>query len=167
MKIFLKNKRDGFQKIPGGRAFGINWVVESADKKALLKLKPLYEKLRMAEDAKVRVSTALSGSAAYMGRVNPYPSDIDFTEIVMVKASGLKEAANIFVGKLLGITALGFYQMAYRISNMPATEVTQIISEVMFPAKKPPLPLNLNNPPMYPTTVASSLSRSGCPIAPR
>lgn len=41
---------------------------------------------------------------------------------------------NIFVGKLLGIAALGFYQMAYQISNMPATEITHAISQVTFPA---------------------------------
>jgi len=39
-----------------------------------------------------------------------------------------------FVGKLLGATALGFYQLAYRISNMPATEITHVISQVSFPA---------------------------------
>ena len=41
---------------------------------------------------------------------------------------------DIFVGKLLGVTALGFYQIAYRISNMPATEITHVISQVTFPA---------------------------------
>jgi len=41
---------------------------------------------------------------------------------------------DIFVGKLLGTTALGFYQLAYRISNMPATEITHVISQVTFPA---------------------------------
>lgn len=40
---------------------------------------------------------------------------------------------DILVGKLVGVTALGFYQMAYKISNMPATEVTHVISQVMFP----------------------------------
>jgi lipopolysaccharide exporter len=39
-----------------------------------------------------------------------------------------------FVGKFLGATMLGFYQMAYRISNMPATEITHVISQVSFPA---------------------------------
>ena len=38
------------------------------------------------------------------------------------------------MGKLLGVTALGFYQLAYRISNMPATEITHVISRVTFPA---------------------------------
>jgi lipopolysaccharide exporter len=39
-----------------------------------------------------------------------------------------------FVGRILGITALGFYQMAYHLSNAPATEITHMISRVMFPA---------------------------------
>ena len=41
---------------------------------------------------------------------------------------------SVLVGKLLGVTMLGFYQMAYRISNMPATEITHVISQVTFPA---------------------------------
>ena len=41
---------------------------------------------------------------------------------------------DIFVGKVLGATALGFYQMAYRISNLPATDVTHVISQITFPA---------------------------------
>ncbi len=41
---------------------------------------------------------------------------------------------DIFVGKLLGVATLGFYQMAYRISNVPTTEITHVISQVPFPA---------------------------------
>ena len=41
---------------------------------------------------------------------------------------------DILVGKILGVTALGFYQMAYLISNLPATEITHVISKVTFPA---------------------------------
>jgi O-antigen/teichoic acid export membrane protein len=41
---------------------------------------------------------------------------------------------DIFVGKILGVTALGFYQMAYLLSNLPATEITHVISQVTFPA---------------------------------
>jgi O-antigen/teichoic acid export membrane protein len=41
---------------------------------------------------------------------------------------------DIFVGKILGITALGIYQMAYLISNLPASEITHVISHVTFPA---------------------------------
>jgi len=40
---------------------------------------------------------------------------------------------DIFVGKMLGVTALGLYQMAYLISNLPATEITHVISQVTFP----------------------------------
>ncbi|MCK5466094.1 lipopolysaccharide biosynthesis protein [Candidatus Parcubacteria bacterium] len=41
---------------------------------------------------------------------------------------------DIFVGKLLGVTALGFYQFAYSISNAPATGITHVISKITFPA---------------------------------
>ncbi|RKY46101.1 MAG: lipopolysaccharide biosynthesis protein, partial [Candidatus Neomarinimicrobiota bacterium] len=41
---------------------------------------------------------------------------------------------DISVGRLLGSAALGFYQMAYRISNMPATEITYVIASIAFPA---------------------------------
>ena len=38
------------------------------------------------------------------------------------------------VGVLLSSTTLGFYQMAYRLSNAPATEISNVISGVAFPA---------------------------------
>lgn len=44
------------------------------------------------------------------------------------------EGDDAFVGWLLGAASLGLYQYAYRLSNAPATEFTQIISRVMFPA---------------------------------
>lgn len=40
---------------------------------------------------------------------------------------------DILVGKLLSVTALGYYQMAYLISNLPATQITHVISQVTFP----------------------------------
>lgn len=46
----------------------------------------------------------------------------------------IMQGDDIFVGKFLGATMLGFYQMAYRISNLPATEITHVISQVTFPA---------------------------------
>jgi len=46
----------------------------------------------------------------------------------------ITQGDDIFVSKILGTTALGFYQLAYRISNMPATEITHVISQVTFPA---------------------------------
>ena len=41
---------------------------------------------------------------------------------------------DVIVGKILGITALGYYQMAYTFSNLPATEITQAISRIALPA---------------------------------
>jgi len=46
----------------------------------------------------------------------------------------ITQGDDIFVGKMLGVAALGFYQMAYLISNLPATEITHVISQVTFPA---------------------------------
>lgn len=46
----------------------------------------------------------------------------------------ITQGDDAFVGKLLGAAVLGLYQMAYRISNMPATEITHVISQVTFPA---------------------------------
>jgi O-antigen/teichoic acid export membrane protein len=46
----------------------------------------------------------------------------------------ITQGDDIFVGKILGVTALGLYQMAYLISNLPATEITHVISQVTFPA---------------------------------
>jgi len=41
---------------------------------------------------------------------------------------------DVFVGRFLGVTALGFYQMAYKLSSLPATEISQVIAQVTFPA---------------------------------
>ena len=41
---------------------------------------------------------------------------------------------NLFVSKFLGPTSLGFYQMAYTVSNTVATEINRPVSTVMFPA---------------------------------
>ena len=41
---------------------------------------------------------------------------------------------NAIVGRYAGQAALGYYQFAYNISNMPATQITSIVSQVMFPA---------------------------------
>jgi O-antigen/teichoic acid export membrane protein len=38
------------------------------------------------------------------------------------------------VGRVVGATMLGFYQLARRISNVPATEIAHVISAVTFPA---------------------------------
>ncbi|WP_241768275.1 lipopolysaccharide biosynthesis protein [Haloferax sp. ATB1] len=41
---------------------------------------------------------------------------------------------DVFIGWFFSASALGLYQLAYRFSNAPATEVTQVISRVAFPA---------------------------------
>jgi O-antigen/teichoic acid export membrane protein len=46
----------------------------------------------------------------------------------------LNEGDDIFVGKLLGTDALGIYRMAFLYGNLPATEITHVISTIMFPA---------------------------------
>lgn len=46
----------------------------------------------------------------------------------------ITQGDDIFIGKILGATMLGLYQLAYKLSNTPATEITNVISDVMFPA---------------------------------
>jgi lipopolysaccharide exporter len=46
----------------------------------------------------------------------------------------LTEGDDLFLGKVLGVTALGFYQMAYRISNLPASQIQGVVTEVTYPA---------------------------------
>jgi lipopolysaccharide exporter len=41
---------------------------------------------------------------------------------------------NALVGKVMGVTSLGYYSAAYRFGNEPAEYVRKITSEVMFPA---------------------------------
>lgn len=45
----------------------------------------------------------------------------------------ITQGDDVFIGRMLGATALGFYQIAYLISNLPATQVTHLFSEVAFP----------------------------------
>lgn len=44
-----------------------------------------------------------------------------------------REIDDMAVGKFLGETSLGLYQVAYKISTLPITELSQIISKVTFP----------------------------------
>ncbi len=84
--------------------------------------------------------------ASYL--VHPYRPRVEFE---LTKAKGLyrfgiwvftlsaltflvTQGDDIFVGKLLGATALGLYQMAYGLSSAPATEIATVISQVAFPA---------------------------------
>jgi PST family polysaccharide transporter/lipopolysaccharide exporter len=56
-----------------------------------------------------------------------------------ITASGLlvyliNEGDDFFVGWFIGAGALGIYQISYRFSNAPATEITHVVSSVAFPA---------------------------------
>ncbi|WP_418284994.1 lipopolysaccharide biosynthesis protein [Halorubrum sp. DTA46] len=44
------------------------------------------------------------------------------------------EGDDAFVGWFLSATALGFYQYAYRLADLPASEVSGVISKITFPA---------------------------------
>lgn len=45
----------------------------------------------------------------------------------------ITQGDDIFVALFLGTTALGLYQMAYKFSNLPATQITHTISQVSYP----------------------------------
>lgn len=46
----------------------------------------------------------------------------------------LTQGDDIFVLKMAGASALGFYRMAYMLSEMPATEISHVISSITYPA---------------------------------
>ncbi|EMA44819.1 lipopolysaccharide biosynthesis protein [Halococcus saccharolyticus] len=46
----------------------------------------------------------------------------------------LNQGDDAFIGWFLSASVLGFYQLAFRFSNAPATEITHTISNVVFPA---------------------------------
>jgi len=45
----------------------------------------------------------------------------------------INEGDDIIVGRMLGIHWLGHYRMAYKWSNMPATEITNTLGRITFP----------------------------------
>jgi O-antigen/teichoic acid export membrane protein len=46
----------------------------------------------------------------------------------------LTQGDNAVVGRMLGTTALGYYNFAYRLANLPTTSITHVIGQVAFPA---------------------------------
>lgn len=46
----------------------------------------------------------------------------------------IQSGDDLFVGWLLTATALGFYRLAFQFGNAPATEVSNVIQSVIFPA---------------------------------
>jgi O-antigen/teichoic acid export membrane protein len=47
---------------------------------------------------------------------------------------GITKLDNVFVGRVLGSEPLGFYDFAYNQANLPATHISRIIGQVLFPA---------------------------------
>ena len=46
----------------------------------------------------------------------------------------ITQGDNAFVGKMLGVTFLGLYQMAYLLSHLPSSEISFVMSQVIYPA---------------------------------
>jgi lipopolysaccharide exporter len=46
----------------------------------------------------------------------------------------LTQGDDAYIGKMLGSEALGFYQLAYRLSNLPATSISHVLNQVTLPA---------------------------------
>jgi len=44
-----------------------------------------------------------------------------------------QEGDTVVVGKLLGAQSLGIYQMAYKFSTLPISEITDVVNKVVFP----------------------------------
>jgi len=65
-----------------------------------------------------------------------------------------------FLAKVLGVTALGIYQMAFTIGNYPASEITGVVSKVMFPtyAKLQTFPQKLGDTYLRTITFVTLLS---------
>lgn len=40
---------------------------------------------------------------------------------------------NVIIGKIMGVASLGIYQMAYKISILPISEISDVINKVIFP----------------------------------
>lgn len=46
----------------------------------------------------------------------------------------LNQGDDVFLGKVLGASALGYYQMAYMVISAPTTQLTHVVMRVTFPA---------------------------------
>jgi len=45
----------------------------------------------------------------------------------------IRNIDDFFVGRMLGTVSLGIYQFSYRIANIPATNITNVLGKVLFP----------------------------------
>lgn len=60
-----------------------------------------------------------------------YAKHIGGSQILVFFITNIDDA---FVARLNGAAALGLYGLAYKLSNMPATEISKIVAQVTFPA---------------------------------
>lgn len=56
-----------------------------------------------------------------------------FIALGSIASFGVANIDNVIVGKLLDFTALGYYSMAFTISNLVAVNVSQLVNRVAFP----------------------------------
>lgn len=45
-----------------------------------------------------------------------------------------RQADDLLIGKVMGLASLGIYNRAYTLMLLPLTQVTSLLSRVMFPA---------------------------------
>jgi O-antigen/teichoic acid export membrane protein len=78
----------------------------------------------------VRWRPALSFNLGLAREMVDYAKHILGSQIMVFFITNIDDA---FVSRYLGAWALGVYGLAYKISNTPATEISRLIGEVMFP----------------------------------
>jgi len=47
---------------------------------------------------------------------------------------GIRNVDDFFVGRMLGTVSLGVYNFAYRIANIPATNITNVFGKILYPS---------------------------------
>lgn len=47
---------------------------------------------------------------------------------------GITNVDDVFVGRMTSAADLGYYGLAYALSNLPATQITNLVNQIMFPA---------------------------------
>lgn len=78
-----------------------------------------------------------------------------FALVIAVTSYVTTMADNVMVGRLLGITALGYYAIAYNLSSLPVVLLVHTFDRVMFPAYSE---LASRNPKRLPEALTSVFS---------